>query len=100
MSAERLKRLIPTLNGGWALAVRWPNGAVLAATDRIRSVPLFYTTTDTEFVVAADTDTLLERRGTRPVKELSALEFLLVGYVTGRDTASKWQCNQAGIHYL
>lgn len=41
-SVSSLRQLIPRLNGAWALVAQWPQGRVLAATDRLRSVPLFY----------------------------------------------------------
>ena len=87
MSAERLKRLIPTLNGGWALAVRWPNGAVLAATDRMRTIPLFYASLRGRFVLAVSALDIVRQEGfTAKLDELSAVEYLVCGYVTGQET--------------
>src|SRR5262245_35795654 len=36
-----IEAAIPKLNGGWACVVVWPNGDVLAAVDRMRSIPVF-----------------------------------------------------------
>ena len=47
-----LERLIPTLNGHWALVVRWSDGSLLAAVDRARSIPLYYAAERDRFTVA------------------------------------------------
>ncbi|MCE5279236.1 MAG: hypothetical protein ABFD92_10520 [Planctomycetaceae bacterium] len=83
---DALVKLIPALNGAWALVARWADGRIVAAVDRVRSIPLFYVDADGELIVC-DTPEAAQRRGhARNVDLLSAYEFLLCGYVTGRTT--------------
>jgi asparagine synthase (glutamine-hydrolysing) len=87
--ADRLRKLIPSLNGHWALVARWPDGSVLAATDRTRGIPLFYTTTPTQFVVAATAADAQRQRDSREIDEVAAAEFLVAGFTTGNSTLYK-----------
>jgi len=89
---EVLKQLIPSIDGSWALAVQWPNGRVLAATDRIRSIPLFYAMTSEAFVLGAAIEDVQERLHLYEVDTNAALEFLMVNYVTGDATLFKGVC--------
>ena len=50
---DALSAEIPNLNGGWGLVVTWPTGEVLAAVDRLRTVPLFFYHNDESFAIAA-----------------------------------------------
>lgn len=85
-SEEALRKLIPRMDGAWALVAQWPDGRVLAAVDRLRSIPLFYSSTSTDFVLSASIDPLLERGRGRCIDMLAAFEFLLCGYATGDAT--------------
>ncbi len=87
--SEQLKQLIPSFNGHWALVVCWPDGSVLAAVDRLRSVPVFYTMLPGRFVLTASAQDAQRQRSHREIDDLAALEFLLVGYVTGDATLYK-----------
>jgi asparagine synthase (glutamine-hydrolysing) len=83
--ADALRGEIPRLNGGWALVVVWPAGDVLAAVDRMRTVPLFFYHNDPTFAIAAS-GVDLARRFSRPIDRQSELNFLLFGYVSGAGT--------------
>jgi len=85
-AADAVKRLTPTFDGCWVLVVQWPDGRLLASTDRLRCIPLFYGSTPTEFVLAADIEPVKKRLGRTRIDERSAFEFLTVGYVTGENT--------------
>jgi aminoglycoside 3-N-acetyltransferase len=59
---DQLKEAIPAFNGHWALVVLWPDGSVLAATDRARGVPLFYTVLPDRFVLASTAEAAQRKR--------------------------------------
>ncbi len=79
------ERLLQTLNGSFALIAKTPEG-VLAATDRLRSIPLFYGVRGNEFLLSDDAEHVRGFVGNTDFEELSVNEFLLAGYVTGADT--------------
>jgi len=81
---EELRKLIPRLNGGWGLAVKLPDGRVLAAADRMRSVPLFYARRGETVAVASSAYSLIGR--STAIRTRSAAEYLLAGFVTGSNT--------------
>jgi len=85
-SARALKELIPTLNGCWALVAEWPDRHVLAATDRVRSIPLFYAKTPSGLMISSSIHPILDAIGSASIDEQAALEYLLAGYVTGAET--------------
>jgi asparagine synthase (glutamine-hydrolysing) len=82
---DALHAEIPKLNGGWALVAAWPSGQVLAAVDRLRSVPLFFYHNQETFAIAAS-GTELARRFSCRLQTAGQLRFLLFGYVSGADT--------------
>ncbi len=85
-SIASLRQVIPKLDGGWALVAQWPNGHVLASTDRVRTIPLFYANTSDMFVVGVTIDQVCHACDRYAIENEAALEFLLVGYVTGNQT--------------
>lgn len=85
-SCIALKSLIPSLNGCWALVAEWPTGHVIAATDRLRSIPLFYASTKHGTTLSSSLLYLIEEIKNPEIDEISATEFLLAGFVTGFDT--------------
>jgi asparagine synthase (glutamine-hydrolysing) len=88
-AVRRAKDLIPELNGAWALVIRWADSRLLAATDRLRSIPLFYAQLADEFIIASSTECILGRHPALSIDETCAAEFLLAGYVTGAQTLFK-----------
>ena len=85
-SAAVLKDLIPLLNGSWALIVQWPDGRTLAATDRLRSIPLFYAEGPGGVVLSSSVYSLSDAVGRAAISEHGAIEYLFAGYVTGDRT--------------
>ncbi|MFH1005883.1 MAG: asparagine synthase-related protein [Candidatus Latescibacterota bacterium] len=77
--------LLQKLNGTFALIAEMHEG-VLAATDRLRSIPLFYGLRGSAFLLSDDAHQVKDFVGNTDFEELSAKEFLLTGYVTGSDT--------------
>lgn len=85
-SVASLRQLIPNLDGGWALIAKWSGGRTLAATDRMRTIPLFWAEKDGQFFISDDGFLCASAVDQRDVHELAALEFVVVGYVTGSET--------------
>lgn len=80
-----LPRLVPELNGFYSVVRRAGDRAYLAV-DHVRSYPLFLGTTDDGAFVSNDAHSIKERLADPRVDPLLEYEFLLTGYVTGRDT--------------
>jgi len=83
-----LKDLIPQLNGGWALVYE-ADSVVLAATDRFRSIPLFYAMENGKVFLSDDAREVLKCLNDEELDDICAAEFLVTGYVTGKDTLYK-----------
>lgn len=62
------------------------DGEYLLATDCIRSMPLFYGSKKEDVYISDDPFYVKEEIGEIEVDRISTIEFLLTGYVTGRDT--------------
>lgn len=85
---QELYAAIPRLNGGWGMVVVWPCGRMLAAVDRMRSVPLFFYHSEDGLAIA-DSALELSRRFTPEANVRGHLAYLLFGYTTGSDTLYK-----------
>lgn len=73
------------LNGFFSIVIE-RGQRIFAAVDIIRSIPLFYAEDNGAVSVSDNAESLRERVGSGEASELIRLEFLLAGYVTGRDT--------------
>ncbi|MBW6391926.1 asparagine synthase-related protein [Billgrantia antri] len=73
------------LNGFYAL-VRQTTSGVVAAVDRVRSIPLFYGIQGNACYLSDDADWVRQRVGEVSVDDEAKADFELAGYVTGRDT--------------
>jgi asparagine synthase (glutamine-hydrolysing) len=82
---DALARDIPKWNGSWALVAMWPTGEVLAAVDRVRSVPLFFYHNREHLAIAASAVDLA-RQFSLPFDLSAQYLFLLFGYVSGDKT--------------
>lgn len=83
------KRLIPMLDGCWALVMQACDGIVLAAVDRSRSIPLFYAQTSEGYILTDTPDNIHDKNPNFEIDPVSAAEFLLSGYVSGSETLYK-----------
>jgi len=72
-------------NGFYALIWQQCN-VTYAAVDHVRSIPLFYGLKDQQFYLSDDADWVREKIGNIEMDPIAKEEFLLAGYVTGRDT--------------
>jgi asparagine synthase (glutamine-hydrolysing) len=77
--------LLKRFNGFYAIVHEGDN-KLFAAVDRRRSIPLFYSLKDNELNISNDPHWIRKRIGDNEIDELSATEFSLVGFVTGKDT--------------
>lgn len=80
------KHLISNLNGCFSIVIE-NNNEILAAVDRIRSFPLFYgKMKDGQIVISDDSYFIMDTVGDDKTDEIAVNEFLIAGYVTGKDT--------------
>jgi asparagine synthase (glutamine-hydrolysing) len=73
------------LNGCFAIVTR-RDERVLAAVDRLRSIPLFYATRGDECLLSDSAYRALEAGGPNEIDPVADAEFRLTGYVTERET--------------
>jgi asparagine synthase (glutamine-hydrolysing) len=84
MYHDALKDLLLSFNGSFALVIETPDN-LLCIVDRLRSIPLFYGKTDTRFIISDDANAIRDQINP-PFNKNNGAEFLVTGYVTGRET--------------
>ncbi len=93
---EKWQQTVSRLNGCFA-AVSRRGGAVLAAVDRVRSIPLFYGTKEGLRRISDSACAIAGEAGGSSADQLAGIEFELTGYVTGAGTLVEGVCQiQAG----
>lgn len=85
---ERWRDALSRLNGFFALILQ-REGQLLAAVDRVRSIPLFYGMVDRAVFVSDDAEWIREQVGDTEMDPVAREEFIQAGYVTGPDTLYK-----------
>lgn len=85
LSTELLESIIVAADGGFA-AVQVRSDRVVAAVDRVRSIPLFYAATDEHVYLSDDAYWIAEQLPPEAPDPVAQAEFLTLGYVTGSDT--------------
>lgn len=75
-------------NGFWGFLKKFDNGIVIGS-DRIRSYPFFYGLYENTAYISDDPYWVKDQVNEYEMDEFSKNEFLLTGYVTGRDTLYK-----------
>lgn len=84
---EDIESELQGLNGAFAfIRVDEVDGKLTAATDRVRSFPLFFGERGGILFLSDDAEWVADRVGGKPVDGLLAAEFLLQGMVSGSDT--------------
>ena len=89
--ARRLEGLGPDaatlrrIDGGFAV-VNASGGSLVAAVDRLRTVPLFYGQHGGQLYLSDDAYWVADQLPPHDLDEVCAAEFLLLGFVTGPDT--------------
>jgi asparagine synthase (glutamine-hydrolysing) len=86
------RRVVQDLNGSFAVVIRL-NGQILAAVDRLRSIPLFYSD-EKEFVISDSGRAVYDGLVDKEINKDSGEEFVLVGYTIGNETLIR------GVHQL
>ena len=82
--SNQLKDLFFHFNGSFSLVIETPD-SILCVVDCNRSIPLFYAKTDSQFIISDDANYIRDQ--IRPqFNEKNGAEFLVTGYVTGRET--------------
>jgi asparagine synthase (glutamine-hydrolysing) len=82
---KNLKELLVSLPNEWAIIAQSAE-YVVAATDKIRSYPIFYVDKPPRFVVSNAARLIAEDGNELGLDEESVLEFAMAGYVTGSNT--------------
>ncbi|MDR2407822.1 MAG: hypothetical protein LBE13_06900 [Bacteroidales bacterium] len=86
MNTERLESKLGSFNGFFAFVISRGN-EVFAAVNRIRSIPIFYGKTNSDFYISNDAAWVHENvSDDQALSPMGQQEFLLTGYVTGQDT--------------
>jgi len=80
-----INNFISNLNGSFAIIVKSPS-FFLMTTDPMRSIPLFYGMRDNIFFVSDDAKRVLSHFESCVPDERASIEFILSGYVSGKDT--------------
>ena len=81
-----LNKELPRFDGLWALIVVWNRQTVLLAVDRMRGIPLFYSTVSNRVTLNHNAFRIASSLPDVSLSEDSAVEFLLSGFIIGRDT--------------
>lgn len=84
-NAAAFSEQLQALNGFFAV-VRRTAGLLMAAVDHIRSVPLFYGLKNGHLFLADDAEWVRKKIGDHEMDARAREEFILAGYVTGRNT--------------
>ncbi|AHE99990.1 asparagine synthase-related protein [Thioalkalivibrio paradoxus] len=82
---EAWQEFLLSLNGFFALIYQ-SHSHVIAAVDRVRSVPLYFGQDGTEVYLSDDAEWIRQHVGDNEVDPVAREEFQLAGYVTGADT--------------
>ncbi|MGB4298176.1 MAG: asparagine synthetase B family protein [Candidatus Saccharicenans sp.] len=77
--------LLKKLNGFFAIVLQ-KNGIVMAAVDKVRSMPLFYGLKEGNLYLSDDAGWVRTQVKNGQNNQVAEAEFLLTGYVTGEDT--------------
>jgi asparagine synthase (glutamine-hydrolysing) len=81
---KEIGEILEGLNGEFAIVAE-TSSRIFCAVDKLRSIPLFYTTEEDNFIVS-DTAYFLKDKINQHFNEENAAEFMVVGYVTGNET--------------
>ncbi|MGQ4876331.1 MAG: asparagine synthase-related protein [Promethearchaeia archaeon] len=85
LSEADFKKKVITANGCFAVIVKNKN-KIFVAVDRLRSMPLFYSLKDNIFYLSDNAYWIKNKLNLKELNKISEQEFLLTGYVTGKDT--------------
>ena len=81
---KKIEYFLKELNGEFSVVVETKD-KIFCALDKLRSIPLFYTITNTGFILSDDAY-YLKSKLKQNLNEKNAAEFMVAGYVTGNET--------------
>lgn len=84
-SIDEFESLLKRMNGFFAVIHEGHKEAYFAA-DHVRGFPLFYGQSARSFFVSDDPFWIMEKTNEHEISELSAIEFLLTGFVMGNES--------------
>jgi len=79
---------ITSLNGLFSVILQL-NDTILAAVDPVRAFPIFYTESESGYLLSDSVDKLREITNKTELDSLASVEFLATGIVTGSETLTK-----------
>jgi len=82
---DDFRNKVKLANGSFAVITENKN-TLLVAVDRLRSIPLFYSLKNNIFYLSDNPYWVRNELGLKELDKISEQEFLLTGYVTGKDT--------------
>jgi len=85
ISEDVFRNKIKLANGSFAVITENKN-TLLVAVDRLRSIPLFYSLKNNIFYLSDNAYWIKDKLALKELDKISEQEFLLTGYVTGKDT--------------
>ncbi len=85
VSEEIFRNKIKSANGSFAIVIQ-KNNKLWIGVDRLRSIPLFYALQNNIFYLSDNAYWIKDKLGLKELDKISEQEFLLTGYVTGKDT--------------
>lgn len=84
-NVDSLTDFLNQLNGFFSWVERSPEG-IRASVDHVRSMPLFYASSQQKLIISDSADWIRDQVGEHVMDPVAYEEFLLAGYVTGSDT--------------
>ena len=84
-SIDKWKKALVCLNGFFSF-VHIRENEIIAAVDRVRSIPIFYGTTNNKVYLSDDAEWVRLQVGDSEMDPVARDEFQLTNYVTGKDT--------------
>jgi asparagine synthase (glutamine-hydrolysing) len=85
VDARSLATVVAAIDGGFS-AIQERNGRIVAAVDRLRSVPLFHAVHGGDLLLSDDAHWIAGQLPPQAFDPVSRAEFLALGYVTGSHT--------------
>jgi len=86
-NSSEIETMLDNINGFFSIITKTDSGLLISG-DHIASFPLFYMQKNNKFYVSDDPSWLHEKSDIQTYDKIAELEYLLSGYVTGRDTLS------------
>jgi asparagine synthase (glutamine-hydrolysing) len=83
--ASKFELILKRLSGNFAIIVK-SAGMIFAAVDYVRSIPLFFSNSHSQFYISDDASCVKQQAECNEPNSINVQELLLAGYVTGGET--------------